>query len=167
MFLYRLSKIRRQGKLSKPANIPAQTTVALQTFIDRITKLHRAILRAAKVCKDTQFNNVFIRKWVSNEEREKDKALRGICFKLNDKFPPGPDYKKLYIVIDGHISRKLQNCSFDFKKLVDHEKFLAAKPQPINVTQHTHALIDSEMTNDSVFLVISIMCVAYIIKLLK
>ena len=86
---------------------------------------------------------MFIRKWLSDEEREKNKALRGICYKLNDKFPPGPDGKKLYTVIDGHIHRRLQNGSIDFKKLVDHEKLLAAKPQPSNVLQHTQELIDS------------------------
>ena len=75
---------------------------------------------------------MFIRKWLSDEAREKDKALRGICFNLN-KFPPGPDDKELCTVIDGHIRRKLQNSSIDFKKLVDHEKIPAAKPQPTNV----------------------------------
>ena len=51
---------------------------------------------------------------------------------------------KSYIVIDGLIRRRLQNGSIDFKKLVDHEKLLAAKPQPANVLQHTQGLIDSD-----------------------
>ena len=87
---------------------------------------------------------MFIRKWLSDKEREKDKALHGICFKLNDKFLPDPNSKKLYTAIDSHICRRLQNGSIYFKKLVDHEKFLAAKPQPTNVPQHTQELIDSD-----------------------
>ena len=87
---------------------------------------------------------MFIRKWLSDKKREKDKALHGICFKLNDKFPSGPDGKKLYTVTHGHIHKRLQNGSIDFKKLVDHEKLLAAKPQPTNVPQHAQELSDGD-----------------------
>ena len=72
-------------------------------------------------------------------DREKDKALRGLCFigLLNEKFLPSHVGKKLYKVINGHIRKKHQNGSINFKELVDYEKLLATKLQPANVPPYT------------------------------
>ena len=63
-YSYCISKICHLEKLLKLTNIPAQTTipcrpllVGLQSCIEQ-----QAILHAANILKDTQFNNVFIRK---------------------------------------------------------------------------------------------------------
>ena len=67
------------------------------------------ILLSAKNLKDTRYDKVYIRKWLSNDEREKDKLLRDRCYKLNQKFPSNIDGKKLYTVINGYIRERRHN----------------------------------------------------------
>ena len=80
-----------------------------------------------KKLKDTRYNKVYIRKWLSDDEREKGKLLRERYFKLNAKYPCNIKDKELYSVINSYIREKQQNCSISFNKDIDCVKLINKK----------------------------------------
>ena len=90
------------------------------------------ILLSAKYLKNTHYDKVYIRIWLSDNEREKDKLLRDRCYKLNQKFPSNTDGKKLYSVINGYIRERRLNGSINFNQEVDYDKLLNMT-KPANV----------------------------------
>ena len=90
-------------------------------------------------------DKVYIHKWLSNDEREKDKLLRDRCYKLNQKFRSNIDGEKLYTVINGYIRKRRHNGSINFNKEVDYDKLLnMTKPANVPNVSNVSDVSDTE-----------------------
>ena len=103
------------------------------------------VLLSAKNLKDTRYDKIYIRKWLSDDEREKDKLLRDRCCKLNQKFPSNLDGKKLYTVVNGYIQERRHNGSINFNNEVDYDKLLnMTKPANVSNVSNVSDVSDTE-----------------------
>ena len=97
MQLYHISKLNNQTYVkytaSPNSSAPPQTRVRplLEELLDNADQT--TVLLSAKNLKDTCCDKIYIRKWLSDDEREKDKLLRDRYYKLNEKYPSNIDGK--------------------------------------------------------------------------
>ena len=125
---YHLVKFRRLGKPSTQTSAKTVTPQKLRVrplLVELLDNIEQsAILLSAKNLKDTRYSNVYIRKWLNDDEREKDKFLRDRCLKLNEKYPCNIEGKKRFSVINGFIRERRENGSINFKKEINYDKLL-------------------------------------------
>ena len=77
-----------------------------------------------KISRTHVTKSLYIRKWLCDDEREKDKLLHDRCFKFNEKYPSNIEDKKLCFVINSYIREKRQNGSNNVNKEIDYDKLL-------------------------------------------
>jgi hypothetical protein len=77
------------------------------------------VLQNAKKLHASEFNNIYIRKWLTKEERDAENDLRNKCKKVNECKGPMADGKFPFVVINGRIRERTNNGRINYKKSID------------------------------------------------
>jgi len=85
------------------------------------------ILRNAKSLAGSRFKEVFVRKWLSKEEKEADNILRAKCKNVNSISGRLINGKNSFVVVNGHIRERKDDGSIDYRKSVDVESLLRSR----------------------------------------
>ena len=115
-----ITKTHRLGKRQSPVadgDVHAKTRPLLVTLVSESEQ--RSILQNAKCLNKSTFKDVYIRQWLTKEERDAENVLRKKCNEVNDKKGLLANGKKSFIVIKGRVYRRRNDGLIDFKKAID------------------------------------------------
>ena len=115
-----ITKTQRLGKRQSPAadgDVHAKTRPLLVTLVSESEQ--RSILQNAKCLNKSTFKDIYVRKWLTKEERDAENVLRKKCNEVNDKKGLLANGKKPFVVINGRVYRRRNDGLIDFKKAID------------------------------------------------
>ena len=83
------------------------------------------MLKNAKSLQHSNFSEVFVRKWLTKEQREVEKDLRTKCKRLNDHNKPLENGKQLYVVANGRLHSRDADGSINYKESLDINRLIS------------------------------------------
>ena len=96
--LRRLENLAKQKLTTSADSCSRPILVELQSNTERIN-----VLRATRNFKGTKLSKIFLTKWLSNEDHNKEELIHDKYYKFNQAHTPVADEKKRVVVIDGQI----------------------------------------------------------------
>ena len=121
-----VAKTQRLGKLqtidekatvnasAQPGVKKAATRPLLVTFRSELEQA--SVLKNAKSLQHSDFSEVFVRKWLTQEQRKVKKDLRTKCKRLNDHNKPLKNEKQLYVMANGRLHSREADGRINYKK---------------------------------------------------
>ena len=79
----------------------------------------RSIVQNAKCLSKSTFKDVYVRKWLTKEEKNAENVLREKCNQVNDKKGLLANGKKSFVVINGRVYMRCNDVLNDLKKAID------------------------------------------------
>ena len=86
---------------------------------------HASVLKNAKSLQLSDFSEVFVSKWLTEEQREVEKDLRTKCKRLNDHNKPLVNGKQLYVVANGRLHSRDADGRINYKKSLDVDRLIS------------------------------------------